>query len=217
MSAEKPLIIVTTSHRPSQRVRSFVKDLVSVLPRAVRLTRGKATLRDLYYEAMGVGARRVVVVSTWKGNPGTVRVYEPVEPPGEGLRELLAIRLVGVKLSRERPGAQRSYGARVLGVLAPGQGELAGLADSLVRGFLARLVFSVETPGVDVVAVIEPGGPSAAAVVDFRCASTGRPCGPLMRLAGVVDRVSGYRLYRPGGAAAAAPGGGAEGSRDRGP
>ncbi|NOZ88772.1 MAG: Brix domain containing protein [Crenarchaeota archaeon] len=202
-SAEKPLIIVTTSHRPTQRVRSFVKDLVSVLPRAVRLTRGKATLRDLYYEAMGLGVRRVVVVSTWKGNPGTIRVYEPLEPPGEGLREILSLRLAGVKLSRERPEAQRSYGARVLGVVAPPPGPLAGLADSLVRGFLARLVFSEEEPGVDVAARISPGGSEYVAVIDFVCTGSGRPCGPLLRLAGGVDHVSGLRLHRARGVAAA--------------
>ena len=196
MYPEKPLIIVTTSHRPTQRVRSFVKDLVSVLPRAVRLTRGKATLRDLYYEAMGLGARRVVVVSTWKGNPGTIHVYEPLEPPEEGLREILSLRLSGVKLSRERPEAQRSYGARVLGVLSPPPGPLAGLADSLVRALMARLVLAEDTPGVDVVARIEPGGPGHVAVIDFVCTGSQRPCGPLLRVASVVDHVSGFRLHR---------------------
>jgi len=201
--AEKPLILVTTSHRPSQRVRSFVKDLVSVLPRAVKRNRGKSTLRDLYYDAVALGVRRVVVVSTWKGNPGTIRVYEPGEPPEQELVLLSAIRLRGVRLSRETPGAVRARGSRSLGVYPAGGVEQKMLADILVRSFLARLVFDPGTPGFDSVAHVEPweGG---LAEVYFTCG--GRRCGPTMRLVGAVDYASGVRLHRAAGAAGEAGG-----------
>ena len=193
MEPEKPLILVTTSHRPSQRVRSFVKDLVSVLPRAVKMNRGKATLRDLYYDAVSLGARRVVVVSTWKGNPGTLRVYEPAEPPGEGLRQLASIRLRGVRLSRETPGAVRARGTRVLGVyVEEGSGEPQRLlADLLVKAFLARLLLDPETPGVDAVAHVA-ARPGLLAELYFTCG--GRRCGPTLRVVSAVDHAAGLRL-----------------------
>ena len=202
---EKPLVLVTTSHRPSQRVRSFVKDLVAVLPCAVKFTRGKATVRDLYYEAAGLRVKRVVIVSTWKGNPGTLWVYEPVEPEEAGsegsdkLRLVARIRLRGVKLSRERPGARRSGPTAVLGVYPEDSSEEGRLlADTFVRGFLARLLVDPSTPGVDVVAVVRGGSQSHAAEVDFRCPRGGGACGPVMRVAGFEDLVSGVRVHRAG-------------------
>jgi U3 small nucleolar ribonucleoprotein protein IMP4 len=195
---EKPLFLVTTSHRPTQRVRSFVKDIVSILPCAAKLTRGKATLRDIFFEARSVSAKRVVIISTWKGNPGSLYIYEPGETIEEGLRLIAMFRLSGVKLSRERPEAQRSYGVKSLGVLSLSNVEEHKLlSDIIVRAFLAKLVFDTDTPIVDVVAVIRP--PSSAshfAEIDFLCTASRRPCGPLLRVVRVEDYVSGHRLHR---------------------
>lgn len=178
-----------------------------MLPRAVKKNRGKATLRDLYYDAASLGVRRVVVVSTWKGNPGTIRVYEPAPPPEQGLRPLALLRLRGVRLSRETPGAARGGGSSSLGVYPEG-GEEARLAgDVLVRAFLARLVFDPETPGFDTVALVRPWA-GGVAEVSFLCG--GRPCGPTLRLVGVVDYASGLRLHRAKGAVGEAGGVAAE-------
>ena len=194
-------IIVTTSHRPTQRVRSFVKDLVSVLPGAEKLTRGKSTLRDLYYEAVARGAQRVIVVSVWKGNPGTLNIYEPLEPPRMELRLISRIMLDGVRLSRETPGAQSAYGAQSLGrYVSPAAGEvLHRLADILARTLLARITVDYDEAlsRFDVVAVVDKGKGSLAEV-EFRC-STGRACGPLLRIAGVVDYDAGLRMHKARG------------------
>lgn len=211
-------IVVTTSHRPTQRVRSFVKDLVSVLPEAERLTRGKATFRDLYYEAVARGAQRVIIVSVWKGNPGTLSVYEPLEPPEMELRLMTRMILEGVRLSRETPGAQRAYGARSLGIyVSPAASEdLHHLADVLARSMLAGIAVDYEEAlsRFDVVAVVNRGG-SSLAEIEFRC-STGRVCGPLLRLASVVDYDTGLRLYRAKGPLREASPSPSKGSGDRG-
>lgn len=195
------MIIVTTSHRPSQRVRSFVKDLVSVLPSAVKLTRGKATLSDLYYEAVARGAKRVIVVTVWKGNPGTLRVYEPLEPPSTELSLVARIALSGVKLSRETPGAQRAFGTNSLGVYidAPPTQTFFNLADTLSRAFLARIALSRDDKDFDVVAVIQPY-PEGIAEITFVCTGTGRVCGPTLRVVGVEDFVSGFSAHKARGA-----------------
>jgi U3 small nucleolar ribonucleoprotein protein IMP4 len=192
-------ILVTTSHRPSQRIRSFAKDLASVLPNAIRRNRGKATMRDLYYEAVSIGANRVVIVGGRKGNPGVVSVYEPSEPPEEGLKLLGRLSLQGVRLSRETPGAQRSYGASSLGVYVESSShDLSMLGDILIRLFNGRLILDLDRAHriVDVVAIVRQGPPGSIAEVTFLCAGSGRQCGPTLRLRGVYDYVSGFRLYR---------------------
>ncbi len=189
-------VIVTTSHRPSQRVRSFAKDLAAVLPDAVKVNRGKSSLRDLYYDAVGYGAERVVIVGVWKGNPGAVRVYAVPEPPEVGLKPLAEILLAGVALRREIPGSQKIMGTRRLAIdLASAPRKLHPLLDTLSRSFLASLVADEDRlESYDVVMRVEERDDGV--VVLFHCTGTGRVCGPRLRLAKVVDHVSGttYRL-----------------------
>lgn len=173
-----------------------MKDLARVLPCAFRVTRGKSTLHHLYYDARLLKARRLVIVSVWKGNPGRISVYEPLQYPGEEFRRLIDIRLSGVALSRERGLTGRTGVVEELGVSITSQG-LAGIADSIVRGFLARLSLAPRTTSQMVVVVREcERKEHCVAELDFVCADTLKPCGPLLRVAGVVDYVSGYRLHR---------------------
>ncbi len=164
----------------------------------MKLIRGKATLRDILFEAYNASVKRVIIVTTWKGNPGSLYIYEPGETLEEGLKALAMFRLSGVKLSRERPEAQRSYGTKSLGVVSLSEiEEYRLLSDIIVRAFLARLVFDVDTPATDITAVIRP--PSSAshfAEIDFLCTASRKPCGPLLRVVRVEDYVSGHRLYR---------------------
>ena len=199
MSASKKLIIVTTSHRPTQRVRSFVKDLASVLPYAVKVNRGKASLLDLYYDAMAIGAKRVVVVGVKKGNPGIIRVYMPREPPEIGLDEIVVISLSGVKLRREHPEAQKTFNIRSLGIDARDiRDKIVGrVADTLVRAFLAKLVvFDEDIEKVDVLVKLHIE--EKELIMTFVCGATGRVCGPTLRVIAVRDNVAGYRVYIPG-------------------
>ncbi len=70
------MILITTSRGPSQRTRTFIRDLSHVIPRAVRVNRGKKSLDDLRVEAIKHGLSRVLVVTEKKGNPGGLRFYE---------------------------------------------------------------------------------------------------------------------------------------------
>jgi U3 small nucleolar ribonucleoprotein protein IMP4 len=158
-------------------------------------------MRDLYYDAVSIGANRVVIVGGRKGNPGVISVYEPVEPPEEQLRLLGRLTLQGVRLSRETPGAQRSYGARSLGVYVEGGStEYNMIADVLMRLFNARLILDLDTAHrlVDVVAVVRPASGDHIVEITFICTGSGRQCGPLLRVKGVYDYVSGFRLHRGG-------------------
>lgn len=129
-------IIITTSRRPSPRTRSLVKDLVGVIPGAVRLTRGHLAYQELSIEAATMGADRVVILGEKRGNPSIMRIYE-LRPP-EGLVNIVTLIIRGVKLAREAGtrASVRASGMRV----EHDDGEPALIAaEALVRGLYARL------------------------------------------------------------------------------
>ncbi len=129
-------IIVTTSRRPSPRSRSLVKDLVSVLPGGVRLTRGHMSHVDLAREALLIGADRVVVIGERKGNPGVMRVYEPTR--GLELKHIVTMVILGVKLSREA-GASKPVNPRFLVIETDGSAISEEFSEAFIRAFHAKL------------------------------------------------------------------------------
>ena len=66
----KSVIVIGTTRKPSQRIRSFAKELARVIPRGVRLTRGKQSLIDFCEEARSKGASCILLVGGYHGNPG---------------------------------------------------------------------------------------------------------------------------------------------------
>ncbi|ALU11813.1 Brix [Ignicoccus islandicus DSM 13165] len=90
--------LLTTSHKPSQRTRTFLKDLASVLPNSERVSRGKAALELLGSIASDLGAERVIIVKEKNGNPHSIEVYSV---DGVELVPLGTIVLRGLSLSSE--------------------------------------------------------------------------------------------------------------------
>ncbi len=194
------MYLVTTSHRPSQRMRSFVKDLASVLPGAVRVNRGKSTLYDLLLEAVERRLVRVLVVGGKRGNPSLVRVYRVVAAPGEErLEPLVSLVLGGVTLTRELRSFSRVYNPRTLGIQVPrGPENLEHLADALYRALKARLVLDESRlDQYDIVIRVRRG--EKGFLVFFMSPATGRPCGPILRVSRLVDHEKGLRVPGAGG------------------
>lgn len=92
------MILITTTRRPSRRTRSFIRDLYHVLPEAERRNRGKMSLEDINELALQLGAERVLVVGTSRGNPSSLTFYEP-HPVA--IRPISIVQLEGVSLRRE--------------------------------------------------------------------------------------------------------------------
>ncbi|UXD21848.1 Brix domain protein [Ignicoccus pacificus DSM 13166] len=90
--------LITTTHSPSQRTRTFVKDLASVLPNSEKVSRGKLSLDLLGAIAADMGADKVLIVGERYGNPSFIEVYD-VE--NAELVKRGTIRLKGVSLSSE--------------------------------------------------------------------------------------------------------------------
>ena len=132
-------ILVTTSRRPSPRVRSFVKDLVGVIPGAHRFTRGHFSMSELAREAYNMGADRIVVVGERRGNPGIVRVYGYTLDLLEA-KNIVTFIVKGVTLSRETrtpPPPRGSFKRLVVTPLSEGVAE--EFAEAFVIAFHARL------------------------------------------------------------------------------
>jgi U3 small nucleolar ribonucleoprotein protein IMP4 len=195
MTVKSARIIVTTSHRPSQRARSFAKDLASVLPQAVKINRGKMTLQDLFYEAYARGAERVIIIGLKKGNPGILRVYKP-DVMSSQLEHIATISLRGVRLRRETPGSQRVFETRSLALDAVdvNSEEAARVVDVLAKSMLARIILDRdEWERFDVVAVAKEAG--GILELTFICPHTRRVCGPTLRIAAVTDVEAGVHVY----------------------
>ncbi|MEM3816162.1 MAG: Brix domain containing protein, partial [Candidatus Bathyarchaeia archaeon] len=73
------MIILTTSHRPTRRVRSLCKDLASSIPGLIRVNRGKMGLIEVAERAVSVGSEKFIVIDRWKGCPGRIRFYRVVD------------------------------------------------------------------------------------------------------------------------------------------
>ncbi len=111
------MILITTSHKPSPRTRSFVKDLASIIPYSKTLTRGKKTLDELAVEAHRYRCKYFIVVGERRGNPSLIRIYM-IDYTGRYPKPVhtASIILRGVTLSRENPEAIKTYGIETIGL-----------------------------------------------------------------------------------------------------
>jgi len=92
-------VLLTTSRRPTSRIRSFCRDFASCLPDIVRINRGKLNLDGIAEKAIEIDADRVIIVDRWKGGPGRIQLFL-VEGTGLTLIPPL-ICIDGIKLRRE--------------------------------------------------------------------------------------------------------------------
>lgn len=182
-------IIITSSHSPSLRLRSFINDLSAVIPSSKRLTRGKKTLDDLYLEMLAHGADRIVLVEDLKGNPSRLTIYRLMPWRATGpLKPLITLNIKGVTLLREVEGGVRIYNPRSLGVNLVGisDDQLLGLAEALAVGLHGKLVYEAEMAEqydviVDTVECVD-----CMCKILFLEPHTGRIGGPIIKVARAV-------------------------------
>ncbi|NMC59461.1 MAG: hypothetical protein GYA51_08790 [Candidatus Methanofastidiosa archaeon] len=66
------MMLISTSRRPSTRTRSFVKELLGVIPLSFQVTRGKKSIEELKDIAVLKGCRRLMIIESKDGNPSTL-------------------------------------------------------------------------------------------------------------------------------------------------
>lgn len=174
-----PYTVLTTSREPSPRTRSFVKDLCTLSAKVLRLTRGKATYKELVAFALGVGARTLAMVGEKRGNPSILRIYD-LEPclVGKSPVHLYTLFIKGVNLSRERGcGPPPSPCDRAF-VVSSGEREGTGyLVESAWTRFFMAEVVTREPPEGLAIRVERSGG-----LFLTHFAFNGRPVGPLIKV-----------------------------------
>lgn len=92
-------IFITTSRHPIRTTRRFVKYLVAVIPKAIRITRGKLTFALLTLQALDLNVDKVIIVRNRKGNPGYIDVYQ-VNYSDRSLTKICTMYLCGYSIER---------------------------------------------------------------------------------------------------------------------
>lgn len=93
------MILLTTSRRPTRRIRTFCKDLSHSIPNTTRINRGKLSLEGLAAKALELGANKVLIIDRWKGGPGKIELFKVEGGRLQPIPPLIYLR--GVKLRRE--------------------------------------------------------------------------------------------------------------------
>ncbi len=93
-------ILITTSRRPTKRIRTLCRDLVRSIPNAFRANRGKSSLDGVAEKAFESKADRIIVVSRRKGVTGKIELYQ-IGSENDLIRVPPILYVAGVKLQRE--------------------------------------------------------------------------------------------------------------------
>ena len=70
------LLSISTSLRPSPPTRTLVRELSQILPNTKRVTRGGKSFRNLCNSVYATGCNRLLLISSSKGNPSSIELYE---------------------------------------------------------------------------------------------------------------------------------------------
>jgi len=93
------VLLLTTSRRPTSRIRTFCRDLACSIPNVVRINRGKLSLDGIVEKTLELNASQVIIVDRWKGGSGKIELFKIGQ---EGLVPVPPVMYVaGIKLRRE--------------------------------------------------------------------------------------------------------------------
>lgn len=101
------MLIITSSLRPTRRIRAFCNDLSKAIPNSIKISRGKLSLEELAEKALELNADRVILVGRWKGDPGKIELFKVGTRGLESHPPVLY--LTGVKLQTEYGRRQASF------------------------------------------------------------------------------------------------------------
>jgi rRNA maturation protein Rpf1 len=105
-----PSLLITTSRRTSNRVRSFARDLSTVLPGTERFNRGGMGIAELTSRIRQSGAQAALIISIWRGNPGEITILSSTG------HEIFKLRLEMALLRREIDPANKGRVGTIEGV-----------------------------------------------------------------------------------------------------
>lgn len=138
------MILLTTSRRPTRRIRTFCKELSYNIPNLTRINRGKLSLEGLAAKALELNAEKVVIVDRWKGGPGKIELFKLENGKLQPIPPLIYLR--GVKLRREfgtMPRGRRIRSTVILASSKPSR-EIEKLEEALSAFFNLPIIQGLE-------------------------------------------------------------------------
>lgn len=69
------MILITTSRRPTQQIRTLCNDLSHVFPHSLRINRGKLNFSGIIDKALLLKMDRLILIEKWKDGFGTLNLY----------------------------------------------------------------------------------------------------------------------------------------------
>ena len=105
-------MLLTTSRRPTGRIRAFCRDLANSISDVVRVNRGKMSMDGVAEKAIELEADRVVVVDRWRGGPGKINLFQL---SSTGLKPVPPLMLIKkIRLRREfKEGTRRAQSSAI--------------------------------------------------------------------------------------------------------
>ncbi len=126
------MILLTTSRRPTRRIRTLCHDFVRSVPNIVRINRGKLNLDGIAERAVELNANRIVVIDRWKAGPGKIKLFR-IEHNGLISCPPL-MHVSGVKLRREFKANTKYFLFLVVTIALENHTETVRIAE-LLSGF----------------------------------------------------------------------------------
>ena len=94
----------TTSRSPAKKTRSFIFDIIQVVPQSFRVVRGSSNLENSLNSMKNQSFSTAIIINSVKGNPNFIRIFDL----SENIKEIpFAIKLRGLTLSREYQNEKR--------------------------------------------------------------------------------------------------------------
>jgi U3 small nucleolar ribonucleoprotein protein IMP4 len=124
---------MTTSRRPTGRIRAFCRDFANSIPDFVRVNRGKMSMDGVAEKAIELEANRVALVERWHGGPGKINFFMI---SSNGLKSVPPLMLLsGIRLRREFGEGTRRARSSVITVEPKTSPELEQLTGCLSQFF----------------------------------------------------------------------------------
>ena len=125
-------MLLTTSRRPTERIRTFCRDLANSIPDFVRTNRGKMSLDGVAEKAIELEADKVVLVDRWHGGPGRINLYKL----SNGLKPVPPLMLIKtIRLRREFENVKKRGQSSAITYEPEGSAALAKIAGALSQFF----------------------------------------------------------------------------------
>lgn len=127
------MILLTTSRRPTGRIRALCRDLANSIPDIMRINRGKMSQDRIAEKAIELEAHHIMTVDCWHGGLGKINFFQA---SSTGLKPIPPLLLLsGIRLRREFEKGTRLTKSSVITMEPKASPEMKKMAENLSKYF----------------------------------------------------------------------------------